>query len=67
MVMVMKIRMRNEKKIRRFCKRNIRVVRHGLFEGPRKWNKKTWEVLMMRRKKDEKRTWDEEKGERKRR
>ena len=53
-------------KKRRFCKRNIQVVRHGLFEGPRKWNKKTWEVLMMRRKKDEKRTWDEEKGERKR-
>ena len=49
--MAMQIRMRNEKK--RFCKRNIQVVRHGLFEGPRKWNKKTWKVLMMRRKKDE--------------
>ena len=54
-------------KKRRFCKRNIQVVRHGLFEGPKKWNKNSWEVLMMRRKKDEKRTWDEEKGERKRR
>ena len=64
--MAMKIRMRNEKK-RSGCFVKETVIRHGLFEGPRKWNKKTWKVLMMRRKKDEKRTWDEEKGERKRR
>ena len=36
------------KKIRRFCKRNIQVVRHGLFEGPRKWKFWWWGERKMR-------------------